>query len=157
MQKIVTSLLIPDRIEEAVTLYTSLFPDSRVIEITHYPEGAPKPAGTVLTAVLELAGQRFILINGGSELAASYIMSQLIYCETQAEIDRLWDGLTAGGEPGPNGWLTDRFGITWQVVPTALDDLLGRADPAAAERVIQAMLGMSKLDIATLERAYRGE
>lgn len=157
MQKIVTSLLIPDRIEEAVELYTSLFPDSRVIEITHYPGGAPKPEGTVLTAVLELAGQRFLLINGGSGLVASYIMSQMIYCDTQDEIDRYWDGLTAGGEPGPNGWLTDRFGVTWQVVPTALDRLMGAADPATAERVIKAMLGMSKLDIATLERAYRGE
>ncbi len=156
MQKIVTNLWFDGRVEEAVALYTSLFPDSHVLSITRYGDAGPGPKGDVLTATFTLAGQAFTIINGGPGFPHSPAMSLLIQCEGQAEVDRLWEKLGEGGEPGQCGWITDRFGVQWQVVPTALMALMQDED-ARTERVTRAMLAMGKLDIAALERAYAGE
>jgi predicted 3-demethylubiquinone-9 3-methyltransferase (glyoxalase superfamily) len=143
--------------EEAMDLYCSIFGDAKVHSVSRYPEGAPFPAGTVVTAHFEVAGQEFIALNGGPGHPFSDAVSFWVRAETQEEIDRLWQLLTAdGGEPGPCGWLKDRFGLSWQIVPSVLMELLGDPDPAKAGRTMQAMLGMSKLDIAALHAAHDG-
>ena len=154
MQKIVTTLWFDGRVQEAVDFYTSIFDHSRVKAITRYGDAGPGPKGEILTVDLVLAGQEFILLNGGAGFPHSMAMSLLIHCETQAEVDAFWENLSEGGEKGQCGWLTDRFGVSWQVVPTALDRMVQDEDEARAQRVIQAMLDMTKLDIAELERAY---
>lgn len=153
-KKITTFLTFDDRAEEAVDFYTSIFPESRVTSTTRYGDAGPGPAGSLMTATFELAGQEFVALNGGPSFAFSQGISLYVDCETQEEVDELWEKLTAdGGEPGPCGWLTDRFGISWQIVPRALPELLADEDPARAQRVMEAMLGMGKIEIEGLRRA----
>ena len=139
--------------EEAARFYTSAFPDSRIVEVSRYGEGGPRPAGTVMTVSFELAGQKFLALNGGPEFTFSEAVSFQVSCETQDEVDAYWSTLSDGGEEGPCGWLKDRFGLSWQIVPTRLPELLGDPDPERSQRVMTAMLGMKKIEIAELERA----
>jgi predicted 3-demethylubiquinone-9 3-methyltransferase (glyoxalase superfamily) len=141
--------------EEAARFYTSLLPDSRVDKVWLSPSETPSgPAGMVLTVDFSLAGQRFQGLNGGPHFTFTEAVSFVIECEDQAEVDRLWDALAAdGGEPGPCGWIKDRFGLSWQVVPRRLNELVADPDPGRARRAMEAMLGMGKLDVAELERA----
>jgi predicted 3-demethylubiquinone-9 3-methyltransferase (glyoxalase superfamily) len=143
--------------EEAAAFYVSVFPNSRILTTTHYGEGMPLPAGTVLTIHFELDGREFMALNGGPLFSFSPAVSLAIPCETQAEVDHYWEKLTAGGAEDRCGWLKDRFGLSWQVVPTFLEAMFGGPDPAATARMNQALLTMKKLDLAALERAYRGE
>lgn len=154
MQKIVTNLWFDGRVEEAVLFYTALFPNSRITALSRYGDAGPRPKGEVLTAAFELAGQEFTIINGGPGFPHSPAMSLLINCENQAEVDELREKLSDGGEKGQCGWLTDRFGVSWQVVPTVLGWLLQGEDEARTQRVMAALLSMTKLDIAALEQAY---
>ena len=161
MQKIITHLWYDDQAEEAAEFYTSLFEDSRIVSIARYPESAVevsgKPAGSVMTVLYDLAGQQYIALNGGSDFKFNEAISLLVNCDTQAEIDKLWSALTEEGEEGPCGWLKDKYGLSWQITPTKLNNMLQGEDPEADNRVMTAMLDMKKIDIATLERAQRGE
>lgn len=153
MQKITTFLWFDDRAEEAVEHYMDCFGDSRIVDVRRYGEAGPGPAGTVMTIVFELAGQRFIALNGGPQYTFNEAVSLSVDCTTQEEVDELWAKLSDGGEEGPCGWLKDRFGLSWQIVPRRLMELLGDPDPATSERVMKAMLGMKKIDIQGLEDA----
>ena len=158
MQKIVTNLWFDGRVEEALELYTSCFDDARVTSITRYADAGMGQPSDVTTAEFELAGQKFCIINGGPVYTLSPAMSLAVSCVDQDEVDRLWERLISdGGEEGQCGWLTDRFGVSWQIVPTALGEMLSSDDPAAVERVTAAFLKMTKLDIAELEKAFRNE
>lgn len=142
--------------EEAINFYSSLFPDAKVGAIARYPEGMPL-AGTLMNAEFELAGQKFLALNGGPQFAFTEAVSFLVSVESQEEVDRYWNALTAdGGEESQCGWLKDRWGLSWQIVPTVLMRLLGHSDPAVAGRVGQAMLKMRKIVIADLEAAAAG-
>ena len=155
--KITTFLTYNDQAEQAVDLYTSVFKDSRVKSKNRYGDGAPMPKGMLMSAEFELQGRDFVALNGGPSFTFSEGISLLVTCDTQAEIDALWEQLSAGGgEKGPCGWLKDRFGVSWQIVPRVLSELLGDPDPAKAGRVMQAMLKMGKLDIEGLRSAARG-
>jgi predicted 3-demethylubiquinone-9 3-methyltransferase (glyoxalase superfamily) len=154
--KIVPNLWFDKQAEEAAEFYTSVFPNSRIVGITHYPEGSPGEAGTVMTVEWELDGQRFVGINGGPQFTFSEAVSFQITCETQEELDRYWERLSDGGKEGPCGWLSDRFGLSWQVVPEGMDELFAHPDPERASRAMKAMLGMGKIDIAELQRAADG-
>jgi predicted 3-demethylubiquinone-9 3-methyltransferase (glyoxalase superfamily) len=156
MQKITTFLSYSDRAEEAVKLYTSLFRNSRVVQTTRYGDAGPGPRGSVMTIAFELAGQPFVALNGGPSFSFSQGISLSVNCETQAELDALWDGLSAGGKQIQCGWLTDRFGVSWQIVPAKLGELIGDPDPVKAKRTMQAMLKMVKLDSGALQRAHDG-
>ena len=150
MQKITTFLTYNGTAEEAVNLYTSVFKNSKIVNISRYN-------GAVMSATFELEGQTFMALNGGPTFSFAQGTSLFVSCETQAEVDDLWEKLTAGGgEPGRCGWLKDRFGVSWQIIPTALGRLLGDKDPARSGRAMKAMLGMNKLDIAALESAADG-
>ena len=155
-QNITPNLWFDTEAEEAAEFYISVFKNSRVGNVARYTEAGPRPAGTVMTVEFELDGQRFIGINGGPEFTFSEAVSFMISCETQEEIDYYWDRLTEGGEEGPCGWLKDKFGLSWQVVPTGMDELFADPDPTRAERAMRAMFGMRKLDIATLRSAADG-
>jgi predicted 3-demethylubiquinone-9 3-methyltransferase (glyoxalase superfamily) len=155
-QKIVPNLWFDIEAEEAAGYYISVFKNSRIVNVTHYTESAPRPAGMVMTVEFELDGQRFVGINGGPEFKFDEAVSFQIDCETQEEIDYYWERLSDGGEEGPCGWLKDRFGLSWQVVPTGMEELFADPDPKRAERAMQAMLGMRKLDIAALRSAADG-
>lgn len=158
MQKIVTNLWFDGQVEEALELYTSLFADSRVKRILRYVEGGMGKPGDIMTAEFQMAGQEFCIINGGPHFKHSPAMSLLVNCADQAEVDRLWERLTAdGGEESQCGWLTDRFGISWQITPIALSEMMNSSDAAAVERVTAAFQEMKKLDVAALERAFRNE
>ncbi len=158
MQKIVTNLWFDGRIEEALELYTSLLPDSRVMRIRRYGESGIGAADDIMTADFELAGQAFTIINGNTFSPPSAAMSLMALCDDQAEVDRLWEGLiSGGGAPSRCGWLTDRFGVSWQITPRRLLEMLKSDDAAAVARVMAAFMPMDKLDIATLERAFRNE
>jgi predicted 3-demethylubiquinone-9 3-methyltransferase (glyoxalase superfamily) len=152
-----TCLWFDTQAEEAAQFYTSVFKDSRMDRVSRYGEAGPRPAGMVMTAEFELNGQKFLALNGGPEFTFTEAISFQIPCTGQDEVDYYWDRLTAdGGQPGPCGWLKDRFGLSWQVVPTVLASLLSDPDPEKATRANQAMLSMGKLDIAELERAHAG-
>lgn len=155
-QKIVPNLWFDTQAEEAAGFYTSVFKRSRIVNVTHYTEAGPREAGTVMTVEFELDGQRFVGINGGPEFTFSEAVSFQISCEDQDEVDYYWEKLTEGGQEGPCGWLKDRFGLSWQVVPTGMDELFADPDPTRAERAMQAMFGMRKLDIAALRNAADG-
>ena len=155
-QKITPSLWFDLEAEEAASFYVSVFPNSRIVYITHYTEGSPRPAGTVMTVEFELDGQRFVGINGGPQFEFDEAVSFQITCETQDEIDRYWEVLTEGGEEGPCGWLKDRFGLSWQVVPDGMEELFTDPDQGRAQRAMEAMMGMSRIDIATLRSAADG-
>jgi predicted 3-demethylubiquinone-9 3-methyltransferase (glyoxalase superfamily) len=133
-----------------------VFKNSRIVSTTRYPEGAPREAGMVMTVEFELDGQRFVGINGGADFKFDEAVSFEIKCETQEEIDYFWERLSEGGSEGPCGWLKDRYGLSWQVVPTGMEELFADPDPKRAERAMQAMLGMGKLDIAALRSAADG-
>lgn len=156
MQKITTFLTFNDQAGEAVDLYVSTFKNSRIVNAQYYGPGGPGPEGSLMRAEFELDGQRFMALNGGPSFSFAEGISLFVNCETQAEVDELWETLSAGGEKGPCGWLKDRFGVSWQIIPTALGELLGDPDPEKAGRVMQAMLQMSKIDIAGLQQAYEG-
>jgi predicted 3-demethylubiquinone-9 3-methyltransferase (glyoxalase superfamily) len=156
MQRTSTCLWFDDQADEAVRFYVSLFPNSRITDTTTYLEGAPKPVGTVLTVRFTLDGTEYLALNGGPEFRFSPAVSLVAYCDTQEEVDTLWRSLAEGGKEGQCGWLTDRYGVSWQIVPRILLELLGKPDRAAAQRAFSAMMGMTKLDVAELQRAYAG-
>ncbi len=154
MQKITPFLWFDDQAEEAMHFYVAIFPNSRILEVRRYGEAGPGKPGTVMTASFELNGQEFMALNGGPEYTLTPAISFFVNCETQAEVDALWEKLSAGGHKDQCGWLTDKFGVTWQIVPTILGELLGSADQAKAQSAMRAMLQMTKLDIAQLQLAY---
>ncbi|MBV9097669.1 MAG: VOC family protein [Frankiaceae bacterium] len=157
MPPITTFLWFDNDAEEAAKFYTSVFPNSRILNTSYYGEGAPKPAGTALTVEFELDGTTFTALNGGPEYKFTEAISFQISCKDQDEVDHYADNLTAnGGEEGPCGWLKDRFGLSWQVVPTALPELLSDPDPERAQRAMAAMMKMRRLDIAALRAAADG-
>ena len=155
-QKIIPNLWFDTEAEEAAEFYTSVFKDGRILNKTHYTEGAPREAGMVMTVEWELNGQTFVGINGGPNFKFNEAVSFEISCEDQEEVDYYWDRLSEGGEEGPCGWLRDKFGLSWQVVPTGMAELFADPDPDRAKRAMEAMLGMKKLDIAELRRAADG-
>ena len=152
-QKIIPNLWFDTEAEEAADFYTSVFKSSRVVNVTHYNEAGPRPAGTVMTVEFEVAGQRFVGINGGPQFTFDEAVSFQIDCETQNEVDYYWERLSEGGEEGQCGWLKDRYGLSWQVVPTGMEELFADPDPERAQRAMQAMLAMGKIDIAKLHSA----
>ena len=153
---IVPNLWFDGVAEQAAAFYVSVFDDARIVSSTRYPEGSPGEAGTVMTVEFELRGQRFVGINGGPQFTFSEAVSFQISCRDQDEVDRYWDALTDGGEAGPCGWLKDRFGLSWQVVPEGMDALFADPDPSKAQRAMQAMMSMGKLDLAALRQAADG-
>ena len=154
MPKITPFLWFDSQAEEAAQFYTSIFPNSRIVSTTRYGEGAPMPKGGVMTVVFELDGQRFIALNGGPLFKFNESVSFTVDCKTQQEVDEYWAKLTAGGQESQCGWLKDKFGLSWQIVPTVLGELLSDPDPKKAKRAMQAMLKMKKLDVAALKRAH---
>ena len=156
MQRIVTNLWFDTEAEEAAQFYMSVFKDSRIVSVARYTEAGPRPAGTVMTVEFELDGQRFIGINGGPEFKFDEAISLMINCETQEEIDYYWERLTEAGEESQCGWLKDRYGLSWQVVPTGMDEVFSGPDPERARRAMEALLKMRKLDIAALRSAADG-
>lgn len=157
-QKITPFLWFDDQAEAAMNLYVSVFKNSRILSVDRYPEGGMGKAGTVMTSTFEIEGIRFMALNGGPHYSINGGVSFFVDCETQMEVDEIWEKLLAGGgEALRCGWLKDRFGVHWQIIPKALGELMGDPDPAKSRRVVQAMLGMVKLDIEGLKRAHRGE
>jgi predicted 3-demethylubiquinone-9 3-methyltransferase (glyoxalase superfamily) len=154
MPKITPFLWFDTQAEEAARFYVGLFPNSQITEVTRYGEGAPGPAGSVMTVSFVLDGQPFTALNGGPHYKLNEAVSFVVHCKSQDEVDRYWDGLAAdGGQTNVCGWLKDRYGLSWQVTPDRLMELLTDPDKATAQRVMQAMMGMTKIDIAGLERA----
>jgi predicted 3-demethylubiquinone-9 3-methyltransferase (glyoxalase superfamily) len=153
MQKISPFLWFENQAEEAANLYVSLFDDAEITDVSRYPEGTPGPAGQVMTVSFRLAGQEFTALNGGPQFPFTEAVSFVVHCKDQDEVDRLWARFTEGGEPGQCGWLKDRFGLSWQIVPDRLTELLGDPDPGRANRAMQAMLQMQKIEIKVLEDA----
>jgi predicted 3-demethylubiquinone-9 3-methyltransferase (glyoxalase superfamily) len=158
MQKKITTFLTYDgQAEEAVDLYTSVFPNSRITSTRRYGEAGPGEEGSLMTATFELDGQEFMALNGGPSFTFGQGFSLFVDCETQEEVDQLWEKLSEGGEKGQCGWLTDKFGVSWQIIPRVLGELLGDEDPEKANRVMNAMLQMNKIEIDGLRRAYESE
>jgi predicted 3-demethylubiquinone-9 3-methyltransferase (glyoxalase superfamily) len=156
--KHITPFLWFDRdAEEAANFYVSVFPDAKIGSVARYGETGPGEAGAVMTVEFELEGQRFVALNGGPQYKFTEAVSFVVNCETQDEVDEYWDKLSEGGEQGPCGWLKDRYGLSWQIVPTVLPELLTDPDPEKAQRVMSAMLQMRKIEIEPLRRAYEGE
>jgi predicted 3-demethylubiquinone-9 3-methyltransferase (glyoxalase superfamily) len=139
--------------EEAANFYASVFPNSKIVDVARYGSAGPRPEGTVMTVSFELEGQKFVALNGGPEFKFNEAVSFVVSCKTQDEVDSFWSKLSEGGEEGPCGWLKDRYGLSWQIVPTVLPELLSDPDQAKSQRVMQAMLEMKKIDIDALERA----
>ena len=156
MPRITPNLWFDTEAEEAAEFYVSIFPHSKITNVSHYTEGSPRPAGTVLTVDFLLDGQEITAINGGPQFTFDEAISLLVNCADQEEIDHYWTRLTDGGEEGPCGWLKDRYGLSWQVVPEGMAELMSGADPARAARAMQAVLGMKKLDIAAIHAAADG-
>lgn len=154
MQKITPFLWFNDQAEEAINFYTSIFKNSKVENVARYGEAGPGTEGDVMTATFQLEGQEFMALNGGPHFEFSPAISFFVHCETQAEVDELWEKLSEGGEKQQCGWLKDKFGVSWQIVPTILDQLLQDEDPEKSKRVMEAMLQMEKLDIQALQDAY---
>ena len=154
MQKITPFLWFDDKAEEAVNYYVSIFKDSRIESVSRYGEGGPGPYGQVMSMSFQLFGQEFMALNGGPVFSFTPAISFFVNCESQQEVDEYWDKLTAGGEIEQCGWLKDKFGVSWQIVPTILGELLNDKDPEKAKRVMNAMLQMKKIDIAGLKQAY---
>jgi predicted 3-demethylubiquinone-9 3-methyltransferase (glyoxalase superfamily) len=155
-QQITPNLWFDTEAEDAANFYVSVFKNSRIVAVGRYTEAGPREAGTVMTVEFELDGQRFVGINGGPEFTFDEAVSFAIECETQEEIDYYWERLTDGGSEGPCGWCKDRFGLSWQVMPSGMGELFADSDPARAERAMTAMFGMKKLDIAALRAAADG-
>jgi predicted 3-demethylubiquinone-9 3-methyltransferase (glyoxalase superfamily) len=157
MQKITTFLWFEDQAEEAANFYVSVFKNSKILQITHCGENAPRPVGSVLTVRFQLDGQEYIALNGGPQFKFTEAISLVVNCETQAEIDEMWQKLSDGGEEVECGWVKDRYGLSWQIVPSILWQLVDSSDPDKASRVFQAVWHMKKIDIETLKRAALGE
>jgi predicted 3-demethylubiquinone-9 3-methyltransferase (glyoxalase superfamily) len=153
MEKITPCLWFDTEGEEAARFYTSVFPNSRITDVTRYGSAGPRPEGTVMTVSFELDGREFVALNGGPDFTFNEAISFQVDCETQDEVDTFWQTLAEGGEEGPCGWLKDRFGVSWQIVPSALPRLLRHPDPETAQRVMAAMLKMRKIEIDELEHA----
>ena len=153
MQKITPCLWFDTEGEQAARFYTSVFPNSRIIDIAYYGEAGPRPEGMVMAVSFELDGQKFVALNGGPEFTFDEAISFQVPCENQEEVDAFWSKLGEGGEEGPCGWLKDKFGVSWQIFPTRLIELLGDPDREKSQRVMRAMLSMRKIEIDALERA----
>ena len=153
MQKVTPCLWFDTEAEEAATFYTSVFPNARIVDVARYGEAGPRPEGMVMTVSFELDGQTFVALNGGPEFTFNEAISFQVGCETQEEVDAFWSKLSEGGEEGPCGWLKDKFGVSWQIVPVVLPQLLADPDRERSQRVMRAMLNMRKLEIDALERA----
>jgi predicted 3-demethylubiquinone-9 3-methyltransferase (glyoxalase superfamily) len=153
MQKITPCLWFDTEGEEAATFYTSVFKNSRIVSVTRYGEAGPRSAGMVLTVEFELDGQAFVALNGGPEFTFTEALSLQVGCETQEEVDEYWERLSAGGQEGPCGWLKDKYGVSWQIVPTSLTELISDPDPERSQRAMRAMLQMTKIDIAAVQAA----
>jgi predicted 3-demethylubiquinone-9 3-methyltransferase (glyoxalase superfamily) len=156
IQKITPFLWFESQAEEAANLYTSIFKNSKVRGLTRYGDSGPGPKGSVMTVDFELDGQEFIALNGGPHFKFTEAVSFVVNCDTQQEVDEFWEKLSAGGEQIQCGWLKDKYGLSWQIVPTVLGQLMQDKDPKKSERVMRALLQMKKLDIAGLKRAYEG-
>jgi len=156
MPKVTPFLWFDKEAEEAASFYVAVFPRSKIHKVSRYLEAGPGPAGSVMTVEFELDGQRFVALNGGPQFEFTEAVSFTVDCKSQEEVDRFWDLLGAGGEPGPCGWLKDKYGLSWQVNPTVLGEMLGDRDEKKATRVMAAMLKMGKIDIAALQKAYAG-
>ena len=154
MQKIMTCFWFDTDAEEAARFYTSIFNNSKILTVTRYSAAGPRPEGTVLTVTFQIDGQEFMALNGGPEFKFSEAISIVVNCETQAEIDRLWAALGDGGEIQMCGWLKDKYGVSWQIVPGFLDEMLANANPEQAKRVSEAIYQMKKLDMKALQEAY---
>jgi predicted 3-demethylubiquinone-9 3-methyltransferase (glyoxalase superfamily) len=154
MQKITPFLWFDDKAEEAMTFYASIFKNSRILNVTRYGDAGPGPKGSVMTATFELDGQKFMALNGGPHFKFTEAISLFVDCETQQEVDDLWDKLSAGGQKSRCGWLKDKYGLSWQIIPSALGKLLHDKDPEKSKRVMAAMLQMDKIDIKKLQQAY---
>lgn len=154
MPRFVTFLTFDHQAEEAARFYTSIFPRSKITRITRYPEGAPAPAGSVMTVAFELDGRDFVALNGGPQFTFSQGISISVQCETQAEVDEYWARLSEGGQEVACGWLTDKFGVSWQINPTLLMEMLSDPDPEKVRKAMAAMMTMVKIDMAGLRRAW---
>ncbi len=154
MQKITPFLWFDGKAEEAMNFYTSIFKNSKIKSVTRYGEAGPGPKGTVMTGTFQLEGQDFMALNGGPHFTFSPAISFFVNCQTQQEVDELWEKLSEGGEKGRCGWLKDKYGLSWQIVPSALGEMLQDENAEKAKRVMKAMLQMDKLDIKTLRQAY---
>lgn len=157
MQKITPFLWFDSKAEEAMNFYVSIFKNSKVVGISRYGDAGPGPKGSVMTATFELEGQRFIALNGGPTFSFTPAISLFVNCETQQEVDDLWAKLSAGGREDRCGWLQDKYGLSWQIIPSALMELMQDKDPEKSKRVMQAMLQMAKIDIEGLKKAYAGK
>jgi predicted 3-demethylubiquinone-9 3-methyltransferase (glyoxalase superfamily) len=157
MQKITPFLWFDNNAEDAMNFYASVFKHAKIGKVSRYPEGAPGPAGQVMTAEIEIEGQQFTLLNGGPEFKFTEAVSFLVNCADQEEVDYFWEKLTAGGEESQCGWLKDKFGLSWQIVPEQLGKLMSDPDPKKSQRVMMAMLQMKKIEVAQLEAAYNQE
>jgi predicted 3-demethylubiquinone-9 3-methyltransferase (glyoxalase superfamily) len=153
-QKIVTYLWFDGKAEEAAKHYTSIFKNSKILSVTRYGEAGPGPTGTAMVVNFQLEGQEFIALNGGPQFKFTEAISLLVNCDSQQEVDELWSKLSAGGEEGQCGWLKDKFGLSWQIIPTVLFELIQDRDPEKSKRAMQAMLQMKKIDIEGLKRGY---
>jgi len=156
MKRITPFLWFDDKAEEAMNFYVSIFKNSKVGSVTRYGEAGPGPKGTVMTATFQLDGQDFIALNGGPHFKFTEAISFSVDCKTQAEVDELWEKLSEGGQKSRCGWLKDKYGLSWQIVPAVLTEMLGDKDPEKSKRVMGAMLQMNKLDIKALKQAYEG-
>jgi predicted 3-demethylubiquinone-9 3-methyltransferase (glyoxalase superfamily) len=156
MQKITTFLWFNDNAEEAVNFYISIFKNSKILSVTRYGEAGPGPKGTVMSATFQLSGQEFIALNGGPQFKFTEALSLFVNCETQQEVDELWEKLSAGGQKQRCGWLKDKYGLSWQIVPSALGQMLNDKDVEKSKRVMKAMLQMIKIDMQALRQAYEG-
>jgi predicted 3-demethylubiquinone-9 3-methyltransferase (glyoxalase superfamily) len=157
MQKITTFLWFDDKAEEAAKFYASVFRDSKILETRYYNEAGPRPKGTVLTVTFELFGREFVALNGGPHYQFTPAVSFFVGCESQEELDNYWNALAEGGKPLQCGWITDRYGVTWQIVPKVLMEMMSDKDATRSARVMRAMFQMVKLDIAALKQAYDEE
>jgi predicted 3-demethylubiquinone-9 3-methyltransferase (glyoxalase superfamily) len=157
MQKITPFLWFNDKAEEAMNFYVSIFKNSKVGRVTRYGDAGPGPKGSVMSATFQLDGQDFFALNGGPHYTFTPAISLFVNCETQQEVDELWEELSAGGRKDRCGWLQDKYGLSWQIIPSVLGEMLGDKDPQKANRVMQAMLQMDKIDIARLKQAYDQE
>ncbi len=156
MQKITPFLWFDTQAEEAANLYTSIFKDSKILTVSRYGDAGPGPKGSAMTVSFQLEGQQFLALNGGPHFKFTEALSLLVNCESQQEVDALWSQLSVGGSEGRCGWLKDKYGLSWQIVPSAMGQLMSDPDPQKSKRVMEAMLQMKKLDIGALERAHRG-
>ena len=155
-QKITPFLWFDNNAEDAITHYLSIFKNAKIVSVSRYGDAGPGPKGSVMTATFQLEGQECIALNGGPAFTFNEAISLSVDCKTQREVDDLWEKLSAGGAPGQCGWLKDQFGVSWQIIPSVLPELMQDPDPAKAGRVLQAMLKMTKIDIGQLQQAYEG-